>query len=317
MLEALGVRKHYGEVVALDGVDLSIPPGQIVALLGPNGAGKTTLVSIVAALLRADAGSVRVCGIDVAREPAGARRCLGLAPQELGVYPLLTARENLIFFGELAGLRTRELRSRIEQVAEDLELGAFLDRRAQFLSGGEKRRLHTAMAMVHRPALLLLDEPTTGVDVTTRAHLIEVVRKLAAAGAAVCYSTHYLPEVEALGASVAIIDRGRVIASGPAAELVRNHSQPALELVFDGAVPAGVRRRGRRTEVSGSRVLIHCAEPAVEAGRVLAALGGDAQRVKSVQFVTASLEAVFLALTGRRFEEEGGLPDEQPAVPVA
>jgi ABC-2 type transport system ATP-binding protein len=304
VLDVRGVRKRYGQVTALDGVDLSIDPGQILALLGPNGAGKTTLVSIVAGLLCADAGEVTVCGIDVGDDPVAARRCLGLAPQELGVYPLLTTRENLVFFGEVAGLRSRALRQRIDEVAEDLELGDFLDRKAQFLSGGEKRRLHTAMAMIHRPALLLLDEPTTGVDVTTRAHLIEVVRRLAGAGTAICYSTHYLPEVEVLGASVAIIDRGRVIAAGDAAELVRRHSRPALELIFDGAPPAGLERQGRQVDLAGNRAVIHCPDPPVEAGRVLAALGEDASRVRSVQFLTASLEAVFLGLTGRRYESE-------------
>src|ERR1035437_1143133 len=182
----VGVTKRYGDNVALNDVDLDIRPGEILGLLGPDGAGKTTLVSIAAGLLRADAGTVKVCGIDVRRDPVGARRRLGLAPQELGVYPLLSVRENLVFFGEMAGLRSHQLRRRIEEVADDLDLGTFIDRKAQFLSGGEKRRLHTAMALIPRPALLLLDEPTTGVDVATRAHLIQVVRKLAAEGAAVC-----------------------------------------------------------------------------------------------------------------------------------
>ncbi|MHB1787053.1 MAG: ABC transporter ATP-binding protein [Acidimicrobiales bacterium] len=314
----VGVTKRYGDKVALDGVDLDIRPGEILGLLGPNGAGKTTLVSIVAGLLRADAGTVKVCGIDVGRDTIRARRQLGLAPQELGVYPLLSARENLVFFGELAGLRSHQLRHRIDEVAGDLDLGTFMDRKAQFLSGGEKRRLHTAMALMHGPSLLLLDEPTTGVDVSTRAHLIEVVRKLAAEGASVCYSTHYLPEVEALEASVAIIDQGRVIAKGSVAELVRLHSQPALELVIDGPVPRSLELRPGRTEVFGDRIVMHCVDPAIEAGRILADLGDEARRIKKLQFIVPSLEAVFLALTGRLFEAEGN-PDEQgqSAVTVA
>ncbi len=304
MLDVENLRKAYDGVVALDGVDLRIGAGEIVGLLGPNGAGKTTLVSIVAGLRRADAGSVHVDGLDIATAPYKARRRLGLAPQDLGVYPILDVRENLRFFGELAGLGGRELVQRIDEVAEPLELTDLLTRPVRTLSGGEKRRVHTAMAMLHRPPLLLLDEPTTGVDVGTRTRLLEVVRALAAeSGTAVCYSTHYLPEVEALGASVAIFDRGRLVARGTLAELVAAHGRCLVELTFDGPAP-DLGEHFAQAERDGEVLRIPASEPAADAARALGALGPDAGRLRSIELVRPSLESVFLAVTGRRYEEE-------------
>lgn len=302
MLGIAGLHKSYGDVVALDGVDLSVEAGEICALLGPNGAGKTTLVSIVCGLRRADAGSVTVNGVDAVRDSAAARCHLGFAPQDLAIYPTVRVRENLAFAGELADIRRRELQSRIEQVADALELTHLLDRPARALSGGEKRRVHTAMAMIHRPKVLLLDEPTTGVDVATRARLLQTVRRLAEEdGTAVCYSTHYLPEVEALGASVTIIDHGRVIARGAVANLISQHAHTIVELTFEGDAPQ-IATPGR-CSVDGDTIRFQSARPAVDSARVLAGLGPDADRLRGLEIVTPSLESVFLTLTGRRYGE--------------
>jgi len=300
VLDVRGVAKAYGDVVALDGVDLEVAPGEICALLGPNGAGKTTLVSIVAGLLRADRGSVTVGGLDVATDGPGTRALLGLAPQELGVYPGVSVRANLTFFGELAGLRGVDGRRRVDEVAEALELVDLLDRPARAMSGGEKRRLHTAMALLHRPPLLLLDEPTTGVDVRTRSRLLETVKALARQdGTAICYSTHYLPEVEALDASVAIIERGRIIARGHLGGLVARHGGSAVELVFDGDAPPVPE--GWEGEVVGSLLRVRADDPAEAAAVLLGGLGAEVARLRSVEIVSPSLESVFLALTGRRY----------------
>ncbi len=237
MLEARGLRKSYGARSALGGVDLDIAAGEIVGLLGPNGAGKTTLVSILAGLIRPDAGSVTIGSIDALAHPRRIRPLLGLAPQETGLYPTLTCRENLRFFAELAGLRRRKLRIAMDEVAAALQLTDLMDRRAQHLSGGERRRLHTALALVNRPPLVLLDEPTTGADVQTRAHLLHFVGELAADGAAILYSTHYLTEIEQLGVSVVILDQGHVIVRGSVEELVAGHDTNVVELTFTGPVP--------------------------------------------------------------------------------
>jgi ABC-2 type transport system ATP-binding protein len=312
MLSARGLSKSYGAMKALDRADLDIAPGEICGLLGANGAGKTTLVSIVAGLRRADAGSVTIDGIDSFAHPLAARRRLGLAPQELGVYLTLSVRENLVFFGELADLRGRLLSQRIDEAAHAFALTELMDRPVRELSGGEKRRLHTAVATLHRPPLLLLDEPTSGVDVQTRAGILAVVRRLAADGSAVCYSTHYLPEVEALGASVVIIDGGRVIARGSVDDLIRRHGGRAVELRFDGTPPPIAT--ACRVETADHTVRIYSDDPAAEAALALAGLGPGALRPKEIEIISPSLESVFLALTGRRYTPDGVGGDERGRV---
>jgi ABC-2 type transport system ATP-binding protein len=301
MLSVAGLEKSYGDVVALAGVDLTIDEGEICALLGPNGAGKTTLVSIVCGLRHPDTGTVTVNGVDAVRDSQSARRSIGLAPQDLAIYPVLSVRENLRFAGEVADLRRKRLADQIADVAETLELTDLLDRPARELSGGEKRRVHTAMAMVHRPRLLLLDEPTTGVDVATRARLLEAVRRLADRdGTAVCYSTHYLPEVEALGASVTIIDSGRVIARGRVDELISAHATTVIELSFDGPAPTV---NGHGPLDGGDTMRIESSRPALDAAALLSSLGADSGRLRGLEIITPSLESVFLSLTGRRYTQ--------------
>ncbi|MEN8237940.1 MAG: ABC transporter ATP-binding protein, partial [Actinomycetota bacterium] len=220
ILEVEDLHKAYGSVIALDGIDLSVERGRIVGILGPNGAGKTTLVSIICGLRRADRGRVTVNGIDVSRHPQRARAHIGLAPQDMGIYPSVTVRNNLHLFADLQGVSGRRVSAQIERIATALRLEGLLDRKSGELSGGQKRRLHTAIALLNDPPLVMLDEPTTGADVETRAALLEVVTDLARHGSSVLYSTHYLPEIETLDATVVIIERGSLIASGTVEDLV-------------------------------------------------------------------------------------------------
>lgn len=309
MLAVDGVTKRYGERVALDGVTLTVGPGEVCGLLGPNGAGKTTLVSIIAGLRRPDAGTVAVAGIDVTRGGRAARSAVGLAAQETGVYPTVSVRANLELFAGLAGLAGRQAVERIEEVADLLELTELMDRPARHLSGGEKRRLHTAMAMVHRPPLLMLDEPTTGVDIATRSRLLSAISRLAQEeGCAVLYSTHYLPEVTELGASVAILDDGRIRARGTLAELIARHSLGVVELTFDGPAPPLVAPAGSArldVEVDGAVVRVETDDhPGPLVARLVGGLGPDAERLVSVDLTPPSLETVFLAVTGRAYADE-------------
>lgn len=244
MLEIRGVSKAYRDVAALRGIDLDIAPGEIVGLLGSNGAGKSTLISIVAGLIDPDAGTVRIGDVDVRSNRLRARGLLGIAPQELGIYLPLTVATNLRFFGKLAGLTRSQLTDRVEAVAAALDLSHLLNRRAQELSGGEKRRLHTGAALLHGARLLLLDEPTAGVDITTRNRLLALVRELASEGAAVCYATHYLPEVEALNASVAILEGGRFIARGTVTELTTDFNDTIVEIRLHGKIPSDINVEG-------------------------------------------------------------------------
>jgi ABC-2 type transport system ATP-binding protein len=307
ILDIQGLRKSYGATLALDGVDLAVEAGMILGLLGPNGAGKTSLVSIVAGLRRPDAGSVHVAGVDAVREPQRVQQLIGFAPQETGVYLPLTVRDNLRFFAGLAGLRGRELRDRIDTVAAALGLDELLARRGSELSGGERRRLHTAIGLVDRPQLVLLDEPTTGADVRTRGEILGLVRSLAEGGSAVVYSTHYLREIEELDAYVAFIDRGRIVARGGLSELVRRHGSSSLQLRFEGRVPAAVRVDG--AVVDGSMVRIPAEDPAQTAAQVLSRLGPERAGLRAIEVVHPSLETVFLSVTGRRYDEHTAPPD--------
>jgi ABC-2 type transport system ATP-binding protein len=300
VLSVRDVHKSYGEVQALSGVGLDVSSGEILALLGPNGAGKTTLVSIIAGLRKPDRGSVWVNGIDATARPESARRQLGLAPQETGVYPTVSVRDNLRFFGELAGLRRQQLRTRIAEVAELFSLTELLERKGQSLSGGQARRLHTAMIVLHAPSLLLLDEPTAGVDVQARNQLLQLISSLAEDGSAVVYSTHYLHEVEQLEASnVAILVRGKIVASGSIPHLVSTLGGASVELRFSGdrpdrGLPDGTVQVGAdwlRVPANGS--------PAIAAAALLQRLDGAGGDLREIKLLQPSLETVFLAVTAK------------------
>jgi ABC-2 type transport system ATP-binding protein len=247
MLVAEGLCRRYGPAVALDGFDLRISAGEIVGLVGHNGAGKSTFVGIVAGLIRPDSGRVTVDGLDAARHPARVRARLGLAPQEIALYQSATVRQNLRLFGGLAGLRGRALRPAIAETAEALALTGILDRPVGVLSGGQSRRVQAATALLHRPRVLLLDEPTVGADPAARQALLGVIRDRAAGGAAVCYATHYLPELDELGASIAVAAHGRVIARGGRDDLLAGLPGELRITLADGT-----SRAIRTTDPSGA-----------------------------------------------------------------
>lgn len=221
MLIAEGLVKSYGPCRALDGFDLTVAPGEIVGLIGHNGAGKTTFVEIVTGLVRPDSGRIRIGPYDALRAGRAARRLLGVAPQELALYGIVSVRENLRLLAGLAGLRGRRRAAEIDLVLGELHLTDVADRPVGVLSGGQRRRVQAATAMVGSPPLLLLDEPTAGADPETRTALLAAVKSRAEAGAAVVYTTHYLPELVDLDATLALAHAGRIIARGTQEELTR------------------------------------------------------------------------------------------------
>jgi ABC-2 type transport system ATP-binding protein len=299
MLRIEGLMKSYDGRQVLQGIELHVQAGEVAGLLGPNGAGKTTMVSIVSGLREADGGTVTVGGVDALGRSAEVRSTIGLAPQDLGIWPVLTTEKNLRYMGELQGVRGRRLRERIAQVAAALDLTELLGRRAGELSGGQKRRLHTAMALLHEPRLLFLDEPTVGADVRTRRQILDAVKELASRGAAIVYATHYLPEVEEIGDSVAVLEGGRIVARGSVSELVTRHGAAQVRLQFDGEPPAMPG-----FESDGSWLHRSSGDPAMLAARVMKDLGASASRLRAVEIIQPSLEAAYLALTGRMNNEE-------------
>ncbi|RCG26490.1 ABC transporter ATP-binding protein [Sphaerisporangium album] len=216
MLKAENLTKRYGRVQALAGFSLEVAAGEIVGLVGHNGAGKTTFIETATGLIRPDGGRVTVNGQD----PARVRGITGVCPQQIGLYLSTTVREHLRLFGGLAGLRRTALRAEIDDLAESLKLTSFMDRPVGVLSGGQQRRTQAAVALINRPSLLLMDEPTAGADPETRQALLDVVKQRASEGAAVIYTTHYLPELTELAATIAVARAGAVIARGSAADLL-------------------------------------------------------------------------------------------------
>jgi len=210
-LVAAGLVKTYQGTRALDGFTLTVAPGEIVGLTGRNGAGKTTFVEVVTGLVRPDAGQVRICGVDALARPRAARALIGVSPQELALYPAATVAEHLRLFGALAGLRRAALRQAAADIAEQMQLTDVLAKPTGLLSGGQRKRTQAATAMITQRPLLLLDEPTVGADPDSRSSLLAVVKARAEAGAAVLYTTHYLPELAELGARTVIADKGRIL----------------------------------------------------------------------------------------------------------
>jgi ABC-2 type transport system ATP-binding protein len=286
--------KRYGDVVALAGLDLAVGPGEIAGLIGHNGAGKTTFVEIVGGLVRADAGRVIVAGIEVDGQARAARRSLGIAPQEMGLYPTATVRENLVLFGGLAGLRRRALLRELDDLVSALQLGDVLDRRVAVLSGGQRRRAQTATALISRPAVLLLDEPTVGADPVTRGAVLEAVRSRADEGAAVCYTTHYLPELDALEATLAVVRAGRVVARGPQATLL-SELPGHIRMRFAGSVPRELLLGRGRRRIVDEELLIETEEPGRLVGELVASVAGSA-RLTSVQVLDPTLDDLYRRL---------------------
>lgn len=291
-------------MTALDGLDLRVEPGEIVGLIGHNGAGKSTFINIAAGLERSDAGSVLVAGYDAQRAPRQARSRLGLAPQNLALYLHATGWDNLRLFAGLAGLRGRRMRRRIDEVTTAMGLSGLLERPVGLLSGGQQRRLQAATALLHRPPVLLLDEPTVGADLEARRALLAVIRNYAEHGAAICYTTHYLSELEELGASLAVLAAGKVIARGTRDDLLAD-LPGNLRLRFAGRPPAHLVAACPNGSMSPTGELtIPTHRPAAELANVMRILGGAAEFLTGVDIAAADLDDLYLHLVARQTSTE-------------
>ena len=305
LIEARGLRVKFGKVNALDGLDLVARPGQVLAILGPNGAGKTTFVRTVATLVRPTGGELRVRGTDVTRHPAAVRREIGLAGQFAAVEPTMTGRENLQMIARLFGHRRRAAQAAAAAVIEVLGLGEVADRRTGSYSGGQRRRLDLGASLVGAPRLLLLDEPTTALDPVGRAEVWSAVRGLVASGTDIVLTTHYLEEADELADQVVVIDHGKAIASGSAAELKAGIGRDVIEVALaDGgqlgaaaAVLETLTDSAAAVDQAGRRVRSQASDGTAQLSAAIEALETARIPVSEIALRHPTLDEVFLTLT--------------------
>jgi ABC-2 type transport system ATP-binding protein len=309
VLECRDLRKSFGDRVAVDGVSFSIGPSETYGLLGPNGAGKTTSISMICGLLVRDGGEVHVAGRPIDVDAVEAKRDVGYVPQDLAIYPELNARENLSFFGQLYGLGGAELRSRIDDVLEIIGLGDRADERTDAFSGGMKRRLNIGIGLLNRPKLLVLDEPTVGVDPQSRNAILASVEQLGRQGMAILYTTHYMEEAERLCDRVGIIDNGQIKAEGTRRELVGMIGQrDRIDLAATGDLEAAAAALRALPGVNESTVHegglgLLVTEARTQLPRLLETAAAAGASMTGVEIVEPDLEAVFLHLTGRALRD--------------
>jgi len=306
ILEARGLTKRFGKTQALAGLDLVARPGRVVALLGPNGAGKTTFVRAVATLLRPDAGTLHVDGIDALQKPAKVRQVIGLAGQFAAVEEAMTGRENLQMVGRLFGLGRKEAKAAAVRVLDQMQLAADADRLVRTYSGGMRRRIDLGISLVGTPRLLLLDEPTTGLDPGSRIQLWEAIRGLVATGTDILLTTQYLDEADRLASDIVIIDHGKVIAAGTPAELKTRAGDDMIEVhVRDAddlpAVSGVLAKIGHdpRIDVPQRRAYVAVDDGSSRLMEVLRVLDQQGVTVEDVSLRRPTLDEVFLALTGK------------------
>ncbi len=294
MVRATKVRKSYGNQVAVDGLSLDVPQGKTLGLLGPNGAGKTTTLHLLVGLLKPDSGQILIAGNSQV-ESAEVRSLIGIAPQSLSLYDELTAEENLIFFGRLYNLRGKSLRERVDWALDFANLQDRRRHRVQTYSGGMKRRLNFACALLHQPALVLLDEPTVGVDPQSRNHIFDGIRRLQEAGLTIIYTTHYMEEAQRLCDLVAIIDQGQLLDLGTVPELIQRHGGMSV-ISGDCATAPPDSWPG----AWDGQVWRHQTEKPLE---TLQQFSIQTSHFTRLQIEQPDLESVFLRLTGRNLRD--------------
>lgn len=302
-IEADALVKAYGQVKALDGLSLQVAPGAVLGLLGPNGSGKTTAVSILSTALKPDSGRAAVCGLDVVRQAPAVRGVIGFAGQFAAVEPQLTGRENLVLLARLSRVPRRQVAERAARLLDQFRLTAAADRLARTYSGGMRRRLDVAAALVRHPPVLFLDEPTTGLDPESRLGLWDTVRDLAREGTTVLLTTQYLEEADALADEVVIIDHGHVVDSGTPTRLKSRFGAAVFTLGFAGEDDAATAHRilqdaGHRPQRTALQVRVSSHRGSGALGQMLRSLDGHVPDPRSVSVAEPTLDDVFLALTG-------------------
>ncbi|HSR87473.1 MAG TPA: ABC transporter ATP-binding protein [Pontiella sp.] len=308
LLETKKLTKRFGDIAAVDEVSFEVRPGEIYGLLGPNGAGKTTSISLACGLLKPDGGDILVAGNSFWKNPKAARKIMGVVPQDLALYEELSGRENLEFWGSIAGLGRKEARNRAAQLLEALTLTDRGGDAVKKYSGGMKRRINLGCALMHRPRLILLDEPTVGIDPQARMNILEFVRQLVADGVGILYTTHYLEEAETLCDRIGIIDHGKILAEGTLSELRKEVPEQQLfsiEALFDGIDVSRwteFNEQFRIVQRSETQMLV-AASSERDPAECLKQLLALPIRLENVTLKRPSLNETFLHLTGRELRE--------------
>ncbi|MFZ5986297.1 MAG: ABC transporter ATP-binding protein [Bacillota bacterium] len=303
------VSKNYGSLKAVDNVTIEIKEGEIFGLLGPNGAGKSTLISILSTLLRPDSGNVSVNGHDLRGNTMEIKKILGLVPQDIALYPTLTAKENLMFWGRMYGLGGKLLKERVDEVLEIAGLKERCKETIESYSGGMKRRINIAAALVHHPKVVIMDEPTVGIDPQSRNHILETVLKLNKEGMTVIYTSHYMEEVEFLCTRISIMDHGRVIASGSKEELqklIGKKETINIQLTSTSGDLKGAVRKIEGVEnlaEEDGKVSIITEDADTILAEVISVLDSLKCKIQSINIEQPNLESVFLHLTGRALRD--------------
>ncbi len=308
MIEVKNLIKQFAGITAVDTISFSAKTGEIFGLLGPNGAGKSTAINCISGLLKADDGSVEINGYNTNSDSNKAKSSLGLVPQELALYEDLSAYENLVFWGSAYGLSGEKLESRIQEVLVDVGLETRQKEPVKQFSGGMKRRLNFACAILHKPAALLLDEPTVGVDPQSREHLLHATLKLKHAGTAVIYTTHYMEEAERLCDHLAIMDKGKVIAAGTVEQLRKQVGERDLITLVGNYKNLDNKQQlldigAEILEISSEEIRILIPEASTCLTQVLATVESLGQ-VNQVNIQQANLESLFIKLTGRALRDD-------------
>ena len=309
ILIAQDLHKSYGEIKAVDGISLQVARGEVFGLLGPNGAGKTTTISMLTALLEPSSGKITVDGLDLKAHTSEVKAKMGLVPQEMALYMTLSARQNLMFFGRIYGLKGKELRQRVDEVLEMIGLTERADHAVEKYSGGMKRRVNIGAGLLHKPDILFLDEPTVGVDPQSRNAIFESVEALNRAGMSVIYTTHYMEEAQRLCHRVAIVDEGKLIAQDTPMALIRSLGGGVVMLGVAEGAPDDLTERIAQVPAVRS-VTRSDGQLKIETQRLQEGLMGVLDitnqldlRVTSLEILEPNLESVFLNLTGKKLRQ--------------